>query len=97
DPQPLRHAAIGRLLDHYLHTGHAASRLTDPMRGLAPLEPLGAGVAPEPLADDERALAWLRAEHPVLVAAVVLAADNGFDAHTGQLAQVLVGFFDRFG
>jgi tetratricopeptide (TPR) repeat protein len=99
DPADHRRAAVGRILGHYLHTAHTADRLLDPARdpitlGLAPPAP---GVTPERPADHEQALAWLTAEHPVLLAAVRQAAEAGFDAHTWQLAWTLNTFFDRCG
>jgi tetratricopeptide (TPR) repeat protein len=54
-------------------------------------------VTPEDIADHSQALAWLDAEHRGLVVAVTLAADNGFDVHTWQLAFSLETFFYRRG
>jgi len=76
-----RRAALGRLLDYYLHTGAAANRLLRPHRrriGLAAPRP---GVTPEDLASHVQALAWLDAEHRGLLAAVTVAVGHGFDGH----------------
>jgi tetratricopeptide (TPR) repeat protein len=92
-----RRATTGRILDHYLHTAHAAARLLNPTRDPIPLTPPRPGTTPEHPADHERALAWFTAEHSVLLAAVDHAATTGFDAHTWQLAWTLFDFLDRRG
>jgi len=99
DPADHRRAALGRLLDHYLHTAHAADRLLHPHPDPIPLAltPPASGVTPEHPGDHGQALAWLAAEHPVLLAAVRLAAEAGFDTHTWQLAWTLYTFLDRRG
>jgi len=99
DPGDQRRAGIGRVLDHYLHTAHTADRLLHPHRDPIPLAlpPPGPGVTPEQPADYGQALDWLAAEHPVLLAAVGLAADAGLDTHCWQLAWALATFLDRRG
>jgi DNA-binding SARP family transcriptional activator/tetratricopeptide (TPR) repeat protein len=99
DTDAERRAATTRLLDHYTHTAHAADRLLNPARDPIPL-PLAApaaGATPEQLASERAALGWLSAEHPVLLAAVRLAAGAGFDAHAWQLAWALSTFLIRRG
>ena len=54
-------------------------------------------VAPERLTDSRSALAWLQAEHQVLLAAIAAAADGGFDDHAWQLPAVLREYFARRG
>jgi DNA-binding SARP family transcriptional activator/tetratricopeptide (TPR) repeat protein len=80
-----RRAAQHRMLDHYLRTGHAAFTVLYP--GWSPLElpPPLSGVTPEVLADQDRALTWYEAEHPVLVAIVAHAAEAGFDSFAWQI------------
>jgi len=95
DPAPDRHAALRRVLDHYLHTAHRAALLLDPYRDPIPLGPRAPGVAVEPLADHRAALAWFGAEYPVLLAAVRRADAAGFDAHVWQLAWTLTTFMFR--
>jgi DNA-binding SARP family transcriptional activator/tetratricopeptide (TPR) repeat protein len=99
DPAGQRRAAVGRMLDHYLHTAHTAERLLYPVRDpiLLALTPPGPGVNPEQPADHGQALAWLTAEHSVLLAAVRLAAEAGLDTHTWQLAWTLHTFLHRRG
>jgi len=89
--------AIRRMLDHYLHTGHAADRLLYPARDPIVLGPPAAGTALECLADHRQALAWFRAEHRVLLAVIAQAAGTGFDTHAWQLPRILVTFLDSRG
>ncbi|HZB51641.1 MAG TPA: tetratricopeptide repeat protein, partial [Mycobacteriales bacterium] len=97
DPRDERQSAVRRLLDHYLHTAHAGERLLDPVRDPIPLPPAAPGVTPEQLAGDEPAMAWFTTEHPVLLGALRLAADEGFDGHVWRLAWTLANFLDRRG
>ncbi|MDQ1033659.1 DNA-binding SARP family transcriptional activator/tetratricopeptide (TPR) repeat protein [Streptomyces sp. V3I8] len=92
-----RHAALHRLLDHYLHTAHTADVLLTPQPNPVPLPPARPGAAPEALADHEQAQAWFAAEHTVLVAAVEQARASGFDSHSWRLAAALTTFLDRHG
>ncbi|MER6787307.1 BTAD domain-containing putative transcriptional regulator [Streptomyces sp. NPDC000658] len=95
-----RRAALDRLYHHYLHTAHAADRLLAPNADPLPPPPAPPGVPAEPLADDDRALAWLTAEHAVLLAVVDAAAASGRPAQERlacQLAWSLEPFFDRRG
>lgn len=87
-------AAVGRMLDHYLHTCGDAAHLLQPQRGTLDLAPARPGVTPEPLAGHEQALAWLKAEHHVLVAATTLAAAKGHDTCAWQLPWSMATFLD---
>jgi tetratricopeptide (TPR) repeat protein/transcriptional regulator with XRE-family HTH domain len=89
---PDRRAAIGRSLDHYLHTGHLAAMLLDPFRDRLALDLPTAGAVPERLADYEQALAWFEAEHKVIMAAITQAADTGFYAQAVNLPATLTDF-----
>jgi DNA-binding SARP family transcriptional activator/tetratricopeptide (TPR) repeat protein len=92
-----RHAALHRLLDHYLQTARAADELLDPHRDpIAPPPPLP-GVLPEVSQNQEQALAWFAVEQPALLAAIEEAARQGFDTHAWQLAWTLTTFFERQG
>jgi tetratricopeptide (TPR) repeat protein len=99
DTDQERHAAVVRLLDHYVHTAHTAARHLDPNRAPieVPLAPPTLGAAPGQPADHAAALGWLNAERLVLLAAQHLAAGAGYDAHTWQLAWALDTFLDRRG
>jgi DNA-binding SARP family transcriptional activator/tetratricopeptide (TPR) repeat protein len=97
DSDDARSAALRRLLDHYLHTAHAATMMLEP--GLDPITPVqpGAGVALGEAATAEDALSWFTAEHAALLPAVVMAAQAGMAAHAWQLAWSLTTFLLRRG
>jgi DNA-binding SARP family transcriptional activator/tetratricopeptide (TPR) repeat protein len=97
DSEADRHQATGRLLDHYLETAYNACRLLRPHRKPAVFGALRPGVTPEQPADALQALAWLDAEHQVLIAAVALAAKAGFDAHAWQIPCAMGEFLDMRG
>ncbi len=95
DSEPERQAALGRTLDHYLHTAHTAAMLLNAHRG-APITPLPAqpGTVPESLDRHGQALAWLTAEHHVLLAVVGQATRTGSDVHAWQLPWTLVDYLN---
>jgi tetratricopeptide (TPR) repeat protein len=93
DPTEL-HAARLRALDHYLQAGFAAAFLLEPHRARIALSPPQPGVQTEPLAGHQEALAWFGAELQVLLAAVSMAADHGYDVHAWQLAWTIADFLD---
>jgi DNA-binding SARP family transcriptional activator/tetratricopeptide (TPR) repeat protein len=92
-----RRAAVNRVLDHHLHTAHAAHRMLNPHRDPITLSPPQPGVAAEHFTDHVQALAWFIAEHAVLVAAIAHASKAGFEAHAWQLAWTLTEYFSRRG
>jgi tetratricopeptide (TPR) repeat protein len=97
DPDEHRRAATGRLLDHYLHSAHAADRVLYPTsESITPAAPRP-GVTIERPADHPHALAWFTAERAGLLAAVQCAAAAGFDTHTWQLPYMLWSFLNRRG
>jgi DNA-binding SARP family transcriptional activator len=87
-------ATVHRLLDHYLHTAYAGTRLMQPHRDTLRLAPAQPGVIPEPLVDHKQALAWYQAEHRVLLGAVAFAFTAGFDACAWQLPWCLEMYLD---
>ena len=89
--------AVRRLLDHYLHTAGVADRLLYPHRDPLVLDAAAPGVTPEAMTGHAPALAWFTAEHPVLLGAIRLAADAGFDAHAWRIAWTLTTYLDRRG
>jgi tetratricopeptide (TPR) repeat protein/transcriptional regulator with XRE-family HTH domain len=92
-----RRAAVHRVLDHYLHTTHAAYRkMSESGAGIALSTPQP-GALSEDIADFERAMAWLEAERVSLLAAITHAAEAGFDTHAWQLPAALPAFLDRRG
>jgi tetratricopeptide (TPR) repeat protein len=84
-PEPWRRSAVHRLLDHYLHTARAAALLLDVYRDPVDVADPGPGVLPDLPADHGAAIAWFTAERPVLLAAIRLATDSGFDHHVWRL------------
>jgi DNA-binding SARP family transcriptional activator/tetratricopeptide (TPR) repeat protein len=92
-----RRAAGHRILDHYLHTAHAAAALSQFKRDPLTLKPPRAGAIPEQLADEESAMAWFRAEDQILRAVITQAVIDEFDAHAWQLTSTLAPFVQRSG
>lgn len=92
-----RRATARRLLDHYLHTAHAAGRLVSPDKDPIPLVPLAPGVTVGEFTGIEAALTWLTIERPGLMAAARLAESLRFDAHVWQLAWTMSDFLARCG
>ena len=97
DSQDVRDAAVGRVLDHYLHTAHSAAMLLQPHLHPIALDPPQPGVTPAAAATAEGALGWFTAEHANLLAAVRLAAGAGFGTRAWQLAWTLTTFLLRRG
>jgi tetratricopeptide (TPR) repeat protein len=94
DSDAERDAARRRVLDYYLHTGHAAALLLSPHRQPIVLAGVHNG---ETLTGRTGALGWFTAERAVLVAAVEWAAEAGFPEHAWQLAWTCTPFFERRG
>jgi DNA-binding SARP family transcriptional activator len=92
-----RKSAVGRVLDYYLHTAHAGALLLSPSRLPLTLGPVRAEIMTKRLADHHQALAWFEAEHHVLLAAIALAAETGFDDHAWQLPWAMADYLDRRG
>ncbi|HET7015418.1 MAG TPA: BTAD domain-containing putative transcriptional regulator [Streptosporangiaceae bacterium] len=95
DSEQQRQAAMGRMLDHYLHTAHAAASLLDPHRDLIVIAPAQPGVVTQRLRDTMAALTWFTAEHRNLLAMNALGLRLGFDTHTWQLAWAMGDFLSR--
>jgi len=97
DTDSERTEALGRLLDHYLHTAHVGLALLRPNFLPAAPAPARPGTSPEVLASPARSMSWFTEERHVLVAAVKLAATRGFATHSWELALRLQQFFQRQG
>ncbi len=97
DSQHGRRAAIGRVLDHYLHTAAHAARLLRPDRQPVLAAPPSPGTCPERPGDHRQALAWFEAEHQVLLAATAFTADTGADSHAWQLPCAMTVYLYRRG
>jgi DNA-binding SARP family transcriptional activator/tetratricopeptide (TPR) repeat protein len=96
DDQGAQDAAVGRVLDHYLHTASNAVALVDAYASTLLDRPRPGVIVGEPVAADD-ALRWLDDECATLLAAVRLAADMGLDDHCWQLAWTLTTFLGRQG
>ena len=93
-----RRCAVRRMLDHYLHTAHAAARLLDPHRGHEiVLGPVADGVSSENPDSYGSAVAWFDAERAVVLAAIELAARDGHEAYTWALVWTLAEHLHRQG
>lgn len=95
DSQPERRAASHRMVDHYLHTAYAASLALYPARDRMAFAAPQPGAQPEQITGSRAALAWLSAEHRVLLRVIALAAETGFDAYAQWLPDVLATHLDR--
>ena len=97
ETEQAHHAALHRMLDHYLYTAHAATLLLNPPNDRLSLAERRPGAVVEELADDEQAWQWFTAERPVFPAVIDRAADAGFDSHAWQLAWSVASFCIRAG
>jgi tetratricopeptide (TPR) repeat protein len=91
-----RRAAVGRLLDHYLHTALGVSLRLDPRADPIALPPPRPGTEIQDVADHPAAWAWFEAELPVLLSIIQLAASTG-GSHAWQLPWMLVEYLRRSG
>jgi tetratricopeptide (TPR) repeat protein/transcriptional regulator with XRE-family HTH domain len=97
DSEREREAAVGRVLDHYLHTAHTAALLLFPPHEPVDLGPPRPAVIPEPVADHRRALAWFEAEHRVLIASTAIAAESGHDSHAWRIPWAMMPYLQTRG
>jgi tetratricopeptide (TPR) repeat protein len=92
-----RETALRRVVDFYLHTAHAGSRLLYPYRGTLNLQPLATGCTRQTLSDETSVMAWFDAEHHSLRAAQRLAAQRGWSLLVWQMGWALNTFHRRRG
>jgi DNA-binding SARP family transcriptional activator/tetratricopeptide (TPR) repeat protein len=92
-----RHTATVRMLDHYLHTGHAAALALHPHRHPIAVCPAATDSVITHITDAGQALAWFTAEHTNLLAVIGHAERTGFGEQTWQMAWTLTDFLDRHG
>jgi len=97
DSEAQRQAAIGRMLDHYLHTAYPAALQLHPSRKPIQLAAPQPGADPECIGDARQATAWFEAEYQVLIAAAGQALERGFDRQAWQIAWSLWRFLDLGG
>ena len=98
EDQTERTAAWLRVLDYYVHTAWSAAVMLRPARdpGFL-LDTPRQGVEPETLQSPDDAMAWLDAEHRVMVEAISRAAATGCDTHAWQLPWALTDYFTMTG
>ncbi len=97
EPEPLRRAALHRVLDYYLHTSFAAIQHIVPHRNFITLQVSQPGTVAGQITDHKQAWQWFTAEHAVLLDAIDHAATDGFDIHAWQLPWTLSAFLNRRG
>src|SRR5215472_12331640 len=97
DGPDARNAAMRRVLDHYLHTAYACSKLAEAYLAPFTLAPPLPGVTIPDLATAADADEWLYAEHCTLLTAVTMAADAGLAGTAWQLTWALTSFQLRQG
>ncbi|HEU5108265.1 MAG TPA: tetratricopeptide repeat protein [Micromonosporaceae bacterium] len=97
DTADQRGQATARMLDHYVHSAHAAERLVNTHRDMGDLDPPASGTTPERPADNAAALAWFDAEHAVLIGVAQHAAAAGFDAAAWRIVWNLPTYLDYRG
>jgi DNA-binding SARP family transcriptional activator len=90
-------AATLRILDHYVHTAHAAALGVEPQRPPLRLDRPVDGVTPELTTDLAAAMDWFDAEHAALLALVDGYAGGGHDTRIWQLAWAPCDYFYRRG
>ena len=86
--------ATDRLLDHYLHTAHAAMLAIESTEWPLPLTAPAPGASPEPIACYQEGMAWFQAEQQVLLAVTALAAGIP-DRRGWQLPWTMSHFLSR--
>lgn len=91
-----RHDATRRMLDHYTHAAYAAARQLTPHRPTVSFPPT-APDNPETIDRPDVAVAWFRAEQPVLQSLVQRTEAAGFHSHTWLLAWSLRDFYHQQG
>ncbi|ONI89983.1 hypothetical protein ALI22I_13765 [Saccharothrix sp. ALI-22-I] len=95
--EPVRQAALARVVDFYLHTAAGADHLVDPHGTAVQLDPPVPGCHPQSLADAAVALVWFETEHRCLLAAQRTAAAQRWHGVVVNMAWVLVTFHRRRG
>jgi DNA-binding SARP family transcriptional activator/DNA-binding XRE family transcriptional regulator len=87
-----RRAAVGRVLNHYLHAGALATGVLYSYQAEILMAALQPGVTPEKIAGPRQAADWLENERHVLLALVTQAAHGGYAPYAWELPWV-VGWY----
>ncbi|MFD1277740.1 hypothetical protein ACFQ51_54760 [Streptomyces kaempferi] len=90
-------ATTTRVLDHYLHSAHAAETVLAPHRERITLRRPAVHTLPERFPDQRTAADWFDRERPVLLTAVEQDSRRGDGIFSWQLAAVLELYLDRNG
>jgi DNA-binding SARP family transcriptional activator len=96
ESQPARREAVRRLLDYYMYSAAAMSRIAETL----PIDYNPPGPVPEQTArpvDLASSIAWFTDEQRAMVAVIRLAEEQRFDAHAWRLTQGLWGYMFRGG
>lgn len=86
-----------RMLDHYLHSAHAADSVLMPSRDRVRLRPHTADVTVQRFTEQVGAADWLDTHRSVLLAAIDQDAWHGSGEHSWQLATLLELYLGRSG
>lgn len=95
--EPVRRAALDRVVDFCRHTAHTADHLLNPHRLPIQIDPPAPGTHSHPLGDVPAAMAWLDTHHPHLLAAQRIAATHLRHQAVWHLAWTLSTFHVRRG
>ncbi|HEY0803424.1 MAG TPA: tetratricopeptide repeat protein, partial [Pseudonocardiaceae bacterium] len=88
--EPIRHAAVGRLLDHYRYLAHTVDTHLNPVT--PEVQPAPPRPVP-PVIDTDAAVEWCETELANLTAVINHAATHGWRTHAWQTASALYWFF----
>jgi tetratricopeptide (TPR) repeat protein len=94
EPRAQQRAALGRLLDYYLHTADQADRVLHPFRRRAPVLVSRPPAASPALATQQDAAAWLEAEWRSVLQAAQYAARHEWKAKCADLIHAVAGFLE---
>jgi DNA-binding SARP family transcriptional activator/tetratricopeptide (TPR) repeat protein len=88
-----RHAAVHRLLDHYLHAASVASAFLCPYQTEVTRTRPQPGVILEEIGGPAQAAQWFENEQHVLLAMISHAAESGYAPYAWELPQVVGWYF----
>jgi tetratricopeptide (TPR) repeat protein len=88
-----RHAAVHRMLDHYLHAASLASSFLYPYHGEVTPPRLQPGVMLEEIGGSAQAAEWFENEQHVLLAVISQAAESGYAPYAWELPSIAGWYF----
>jgi tetratricopeptide (TPR) repeat protein len=86
-------AAVGRVLDWYLHAAVAADHTLVPHRRRDYLGPYRPATAPPTFSSAQQAMSWFEQEYECLRSVCAWAAGHGFAGHAWRIAVAMTGYF----